>query len=168
MTIDTHATDIEVIGAEITSADVLKYLKDPTSVAFAKIDEDPAEVAARIKERDFSASSFEELFGGNDVLHAKDYLNRPFRLLGVEWRVSGIEGQGLPIFAVLQIVTVDGESTVLTTSAEDVVRKVAKADAEGWLGADRWVKITQASQPTSSGYYPLDISSAPTVTTDAF
>ena len=93
------------------------------------------------------------------MIHGQDYLNKPFTLVDVSWRPSDIEGQGLPFYAVLNIVTLDGEQKVLTTGARSILMKIAKAQSEGWLPLS--VKIVQSDKKTENGYQPLDLVAAP-------
>jgi hypothetical protein len=138
---------------------VVRYFKDPGAFKIELIQEDPDEVARRIDARLWEAGSAAELFGESEVLHGKDYVNRPFLLTRVEFRPSDIEGQGLPFYGVFTISDYDGESHVLTCGATGVVKKAAKASSEGWLPV--WVKLVKSEKPTDAGYYPLDLVSAP-------
>ena len=143
----------------ISASDVVEFIESGGTKSFAIVVEDPATIAARIDSQILSASSVEELFGEREVIHARDYLNKPFRLLNVEWRPSDIEGDGLPFFAVMHIATMDGEPAVLTTGARSVLLKVAKAQKEGWLPLE--VRLVQSEKKTASGYQPLDLMPAP-------
>ncbi len=151
--------EIAVPESSITAADVVEFIESGGTKSFAIVTEDPATIAARIDAQILSASSVEELFGEREVIHARDYLNKPFRLLDVEWRPSDIEGDGLPFFAVMHIATMDGEPAVLTTGARSVLLKVAKAQKEGWLPLE--VRLVQSEKKTASGYQPLDLAPAP-------
>jgi hypothetical protein len=143
----------------ISAADVVEFIESGGAKSFAIVVEDPSVIAARIDAQILSASSVEELFGEREVIHARDYLNKPFRLLDVEWRPSSIEGEGLPFFAVMHIANMDGEPAVLTTGARSVLLKVAKAQKEGWLPLE--VRIVQSEKKTENGYQPLDLMPAP-------
>ena len=119
---------------------------------------EPSEVAARIERQDLEATSAEQLFGSSEMVAGKDFTDKPFRFERVEWQLSDIEGAGLPFYAVLHGVTYEGEVVVIGVGARSVVRKAAKADAEGWLPV--WVKIVRGKK-TAEGYYPLDLVAAP-------
>lgn len=146
-----------VPDTSVTSLDVVDYFA--TGRALPVVAEDPAAIAARIDAEILNASSVEELFGERSVIHARDYLNRPFRLLDVEWRPSTYDEEGLPFFAVLHIVTTDGEPAVMTTGARSVMLKAAKAASAGWLPLS--VRLVQSEKATDSGYRPLDLVAAP-------
>lgn len=146
-----------VPDSTVSAVDVLDYFA--TGRTLPIVVEDPAVVAARIDAEILNASSVEELFGERSVIHARDYLNRPFRLLDVEWRPSTFDEEGLPFFAVLHIVTTDGEPAVMTTGARSVMLKAAKASSAGWLPLS--VRLVQAEKATDNGYRPLDLVAAP-------
>jgi hypothetical protein len=100
---------------------------------------DPQVTADRIRDRELQATTADELFGGGETTSGKDYQHKPFQLTAVEWQPSEIEGEGLPLYAVLHVVTMNGETKVITCGAEGVVRKAAIADAKGFL--PQWLKI---------------------------
>ena len=143
----------------ISSADVIKWIEDPTSVTIKTTSEDPAAIAARIDAQVINASSAAELFGETTTIKGRDYLNKPFRLVNVEWRNSDIEGEGLPFYGVFHIVDLNGEMQVMTVGGRSVLLKAAKAASEGWLPLD--LKLVKSEKPTSNGYYPLDLVQAP-------
>jgi len=118
---------------------------------------DPEETARRIALRDLNASSVDELLGGGsaEVISGRNYLNKPFTVTGVEWQRSDeAYGDGLPFYAVCHIVTLDGETKVLTTGATTVVRKLAKMAVENWFPVS--VKIVKGPK-TPNGFEPLDL-----------
>jgi hypothetical protein len=153
------ASEMAVPDSSISAADVVAFIESGGAKSFPIVVEDPAVIAARIDSQIMNATSVEELFGEREVIHARDYLNKPFRLLNVEWRPSDIEGDGLPFFAVMHIATLDGEPAVLTTGARSVLLKVAKAQKENWLPLE--VRLVQSEKKTASGYQPLDLAPAP-------
>lgn len=151
------ATTPAVPDSSITTEDVVAFLT--TGKPLAVVAEDPEVIAARIDSQILAATSVDELFGESKVIHARDYLAKAFTLLSVEWRPSDIEGEGLPFFAVMHIVDMDGVPQVLTTGARSVLMKAAKAQQEGWLPLS--VRIVQSDKKTASGYQPLDLVAAP-------
>jgi hypothetical protein len=148
---------VAVPDSTISTADVVAHLT--TGAPIPIVAEDPETIAARIDAQILSAGSVEELFGEQSVIHARDYLAKAFTLLRVEWRPSDIEGDGLPFFAVMHIVDMNGEAQVITTGARSVCMKAAKAQHEGWLPLS--VRIVQSDKKTASGYQPLDLVAAP-------
>jgi hypothetical protein len=143
----------------LTTEAVLEVITSGNPTGFTFKISDPAETAKRIAERDLNAQTLDELLGGSgDATSGRDYLNKPFCLTDVEWQPSTIAGEGLPFYAVLHIVTLDGEAKVLTTGALSVVRKLAVIKKNGWTPA--WLKIVKGSK-TEAGYEPLDLVKAP-------
>jgi len=118
----------------------------------------PEAIAAKIALRDLNAASLDELLGGSGTISGRDYVQKPFCLMGIEWQVSDIKGEGLPFYVVMHCANLDGESITITTGARSVMRKVAVMEAKSWLPA--WVKITKGEK-TESGGEPLDLVSAP-------
>ena len=153
------SNEIVQMDAGLTASDVIKFVESGGTYSIPISHEDPAVISARIDAQIFEAASVEELFGEREVIHGQDYLNKPFTLVDVSWRPSDIEGQGLPFYAVLNIVTLDGEQKVLTTGARSILMKIAKAQSEGWLPLS--VKIVQSDKKTENGYQPLDLVAAP-------
>ena len=152
---------VVAVGPEgITSAQVVELFEtgDIRAATFALTAGDPEEVAQRIRDRELAAQSLGELLSGGEVISGKNHVNKPFELRVVEYQPSDIEGEGLPLYAVLHGVSPDGERLVITCGAEGVVRKAAIIAARGWLPA--WVKIALGKE-TAKGYKPLDLVAAP-------
>ena len=157
------STDLVTIDGTMTSAQVVRYFEDPSGFTF-KFEEDPEEVSRRIEARTLGATSADDLFGTDTVLHARDVLNKPFQFLSVEWRPSDLEGEGLPFFGVFKVADGNGAISLLSCGARSVVLKAAKAEAEGWF--PRWLKIVevQVKNPVKGRSLPLDLVTAPDLT----
>ncbi len=159
MTISAKVQTAVSTPDRITSSlvlDVLLGKVDPKRLVFGT--DDPQAVAERIALRDLQASSPEELFGVRELVAGKDFVEKPFSLVSVEWAESTLEASDLPFFAILHGVTYDGEMVTIGVGAKAVMRKAAKADTEGWL--PQWVRIVRGKK-TSDGYYPLDLAASP-------
>ena len=151
--------DIVTIDEPISSAQVVAYMKDPSSIDLTVFVEDPDAVAARIMRQTLDANSAEALFGEPETWKAEDHIGEPLQFHSVAWLPSErAESGGFPIFGVFSVADLSGETHVLTCGAKSVVQKQAKADAEGWL--PRWLSIVKAEKPTRAGYYPLDVVAA--------
>lgn len=91
------------------------------------------------------AKNLEDLLEGGGMLNGRDYLNKPFQIEKVEWRMSDIEGEGLDFFAILSIVDAYGEVKRLATGGANVVESIALGDAGGFFqpiaGFAQWVKF---------------------------
>jgi hypothetical protein len=151
--------DIVAIDGNLSALDVLKFIETGGKVKITVPQESPEIIAERINRQILEASSAEELFGGRTVTPLKDYLGKPFQLTDVEWRPSEYEGEGMPFYAIMHAVTMDGEMLTLSTGARSILLKAAKAQAEGWL--PRWVRAVQSEKKTEAGYQPLDLVDAP-------
>ena len=156
---NTAVTPATVDG-DITSDDVLRFVQTGDSDRILNTVADPETVARRIEQRIIDADSLASLLGTDTVLHARDYLNTPFRLLKVEWRPSD-KNDGMPVYAVLTIADADGDVMPMTCGARSVVLKLAKMDSAGWVDEQPWVKIVQGDKPTEAGNYTLDLQAAP-------
>ena len=149
--------DLVTMDGQLSSAVVVSYLAGETELP--RFEQDPDLVAERINAQVMTASSPDDLFGEREVLSARSIIGRPFSLLKVEWRPSDFdEPGGLPVYALLTVSDYDGNIATASCGAASVVRKVAKADAEGWLPL--WLKIVEGKK-TEAGYVPLDIVKAP-------
>jgi len=148
-----------VKAGTITATSVVEFLATGDKGKFVFTAANPEETARRIAERDLNAQSLDELLGGSsETISGRNYLNKPFQVNSVEWQASEIEGEGLPFYAVIHGISLDGEVLVITCGATSVVRKLAVMQSNSWLPA--WVKITKGSK-TAGGYEPLDLVKAP-------
>jgi hypothetical protein len=91
------------------------------------------------------ATSLEAMLEGESgLLASKDYTNRAFKIADVSWRASELDGEGLPIFAILTIVNAQGEQKKVSTGAKSVCEAIALGDAKGWFGTGEdknWLKF---------------------------
>jgi hypothetical protein len=92
------------------------------------------------------ATSLEAMLEGTDsgLVASKDYTNRPFKIADVAWRASELDGEGLPLFAILTVVTAQGEEKKVSTGAKSVCEAIALGDAKGWFGTGEdknWLKF---------------------------
>ena len=121
---------------------------------------DPAEVQRQIMERILSATSPEEVLGGNTGIGATDVLGRPFTLHGLKVMKSRFQDAAGPkVFVVLDAeFGDDGSRKAVTTSALNVMTgaiQLWRLDA-----LPRNVVIRQSDTPTASGYNVLYLESA--------
>ena len=148
-----------VKASSISASSVVEFLATGQKGKFVFTQADPEETARRISERDLNAQSLDELLGGgNETISGRNYINKPFQINNVEWQASEIEGEGLPFYAVIHAISIDGEVLVITCGATSVVRKLAVMQQNQWLPA--WCKIVKGSK-TAGGYEPLDLVKAP-------
>lgn len=115
--------------------------------------DDPDEAVYEISLRYLAANSVDALLEPQTVLHANEYRDRPFTVLAVDWRRSRLDGQGPGRFAVLQIVTADGEPAVMTCGATQAMVQLGRLVELDALPVD--VVLRSTDRPTSSGGFPL-------------
>lgn len=155
---ESDMSDIVVQSAGLTTSNIVAmFAAGDFSKKWVITTDDPAEAQRRIAERDLNAQSVDDLLGGGkEAISGKEYLNKVFQVTDVEWQLSEYEGDGgLPFYAVIHAITLDGEAKVITSGATTVIRKLAVMAHNGWF--PQWVKIVKAGKKTESGYEPLDL-----------
>lgn len=110
------------------------------------------DVSMGIIERLMRADSVEALLAPQGTTQAKEILGQPIVIRDVKFLESTIEGDGPPVYAVLDCM-VDGEPTAVTCGARTVMAQALKAKSAGWLPME--CVIEQSPQRTKSGYYPM-------------
>jgi len=151
------ATTKSAVQADALSSSLVIDLLDGKAKNFVTAVRDPAVIAAEIAQRDVNAGSLDELLEESKLISGKDYVDKGFALLSVEWQESTIEnGDGLPFYAVLHGATPDGEYVTIGCGAKSVVRRAALMDINDWCGPNAWVKITRGPR-LESGNYPLNL-----------
>ena len=145
------------VQGDLDAETVLAALADP-SIVLTFPTEDNEAISRRIEAQTLEATSAAELFGGGeDVLHARDMIGRPLQFLSVEWRPSDLEGEGLPFYALVKVADTQGEVRLMSTGARNIVLKLAKAQAAGWL--PQWLKVVEVTvkNPVKGRSAPLDV-----------
>jgi len=145
---DLVAAENTVARMNVVDTEVFqRFLAAADDDVSEKSDDDVSmEIIARI----LSATTAEEVLGGSEPVHARDYLGRPFRLLGVKFNRSDFEEAGPRFYAVLDAVDPDGEPLAITCGARNVI-------AQAWRLADLGVlpirvRLTEAARTTKNGY----------------
>jgi hypothetical protein len=147
-------TQIVPIDENFGSAQIaaLFQSQEIDKVTFAFKFADPAEVARKIEEQELAATSFDALLGGGTVA-GKEYVGKPVYIDKVDWFPTQKADAAIKVYAVLRGSDVNGEQITITCGARSVMRKIAIADANGWL--PRWMKIS--STPLEGGNEALDL-----------
>ena len=129
-------------------------------------EEERRAMAARIAQRDAQAQTPAELFGDDDAVGSgKDFVNKPFRLLDVDYQRSKLDRQpgSLPFYASLTVATPQGEVRVVNCGSHSVVRKAAIAAKNGWTHDEKnplWLQIVPVDLEGTSNK-ALDLVAAP-------
>ena len=157
----TSSKDLVTIDGTMTHKDALAFFTNPDGFVF-KWSEDPEEISRRIDAETIAATDADALFGeSEEVLKAKDWLDKPLQFLSVDWRPSDVEGEGLPFYGLFRVATPDGTIHLLSCGAKNVVLKAAKAAD---LGAfPRWLKLVEVpvKNPVKGRSLPIDLVNAP-------
>jgi hypothetical protein len=120
---------------------------------------DPREAQLAIVEQIIAGETLEDIFGGRDTVASKDYLDRPFTLLGTDIRESTIDGDGPGRYMILRCVDTNGESFVMTSGSMNIMSAAWVAGRRGLLPAT--VQVKRAAKPSAAGFYPLWLELAP-------
>lgn len=117
--------------------------------------EQKAEAAQMISAQRHSAKNLEELLEGGKLTSGQDYVNKAFTIETIEWRASDIAGEGLPFWALLTIVTAQGELKKIGVGARSVAEALAIGDVGGFFndlaGFKQWVKFTAVALTDADG-----------------
>jgi hypothetical protein len=113
---------------------------------------DPAEASLKIAMALAYAETPEQLDQAGQVQSFDDHLGEGFIIRNVDYYPTSFADQALPIFAVCDCVTADGELVTLSTGSTGVVISIARVMKRQWNNIP-W-KVVRSDTPTSSGYYP--------------
>lgn len=124
---------------------------------------DDSDIAAAMLERKLSAETMEDMDSSGELDDIESIYSAPVRVIGVGFRNSDeqyLKGEGsLGIFAVLNLVTTQGETLTVGSGATDVVVTASKILEKDWLGKGWWV-IAPASKETRAGFRPINMTPA--------
>ncbi len=113
---------------------------------------DSEAMSRAIVERIMSAETFDEAFRPQQLESWQEYLDQPVLVRDVHFNRSAFEdGQGAPIYAVVDIVLRDGEVVTVTCGGRNVLTQLVKMLQKGWQ--DQPVKLN--ARKTGEGYTAL-------------
>lgn len=115
----------------------------------ASADQTSIDIIARI----LQATDAAAVLGREDVLHARDFLDRPFTLLGVKFNRSEYDGAGPRFYALLDGANGDGEPVKITCGAKNVIAQAWKLLDLGALPIK--VVLKQSAKPTAAGFHVI-------------
>lgn len=120
----------------------------------ANADQTSIDIIARI----LRATTPADVLGREDVLHARDFLDVPFTLLGVKFNRSEYDGSGPTFYALLDGANGDGEPLKITCGAKNVI-------AQAWKLLDLEalpikVILKQSAKATSAGFHVMWLEAA--------
>lgn len=111
---------------------------------------DPDDVTRQVITRILGAENVDAVFDDQAATHAKDFLGRPFRLLGAKFNRSSFAAGPSPFYAVLDAVTPDGEPVTITCGAGRVIAQVYKLLELDALPID--VQLEESPRETANGF----------------
>lgn len=126
-------TDAEVLGSEadlpqVSTRDVVEWIRSKKPLPKF----DPEDVARAIAWQIITAPSLEDALASGEMMQAQENLYTTLTISGVKWQPSDFDGQGSPVYAVLDIVDqVTGERRMMTCGGMNVVAAMVKADLAG-------------------------------------
>jgi hypothetical protein len=111
------------------------------------------QIAADIAMRILQATTAEELLAPKAPVKPEEHLYESFTLLDVTWQLSAYD-EGPPVYAVLSgRWAANNEPLTMTCGGVNVIAAALKLWAHDLL--PQVVQITQATRPTTAGFYPL-------------
>lgn len=124
-----------------------------------QLEQNPDQVAIDVIAKILSADTIEGVFGGGGTIHARDYLDTPFKLLGLHFNESTFDGEGPNFYALLDAVNADGEKVAITCGAKNVIAQAWKLADMNALPMD--IIIKQSAKATASGFHIMWLEQAP-------
>lgn len=155
-------------STDVAKVDVLPAVMDHTNQAsLDRLDEilltgelnveivdDPAEISRQMVAELLRAPDDLALQSFGEAEPWGDYLNVPVELHGFKWRKSEFEGEGAPIYFIVDAVTLnDGARRVLTTGSMSVLAQLSNMARRGTLVGGVW-QLVESEKPTRAGFKP--------------
>lgn len=126
-----------------------------------EIIDDPGEISRQIIDQLLAAKSDDELQAFGNAEGWREYLGVPMELRNFKWLRSTIEGDGLPIYAVVQATDLQaGEVRTLTCGSANVLAQLSNMARRGTLVGGVWM-LVEAETKTRAGYTPLMLKQPP-------
>lgn len=120
--------------------------------------QDTEATRARMNQQLLDAKTPEELVKGGKAESLKNLLGVPLEVHDFMLSPSTLKGEGPPVFAIVEAVRGDdGSQVIFTTSAENVLLRLAVAKEREWLPLR--FKVTQSEKESSGGFHPYQVES---------
>lgn len=114
---------------------------------------DPEQVTLDIITRIVNAETVDDVFGGSDAIHARDFLGTAFTLLAIKFNPSTVAGAGPDFYGVMEGAAKDGEKLTITCGSKNVMAQAWKLQDMRALPVN--VQIMESERPTKDGYRPM-------------
>lgn len=138
---DVQLTDSEVFKRFLAAADE------------GKVEADVEEMTLQIVAQILNAKDADEVLGGRTATHALDVLDVPLVLTGVHFQKSDFDGAGPQFYAVLDVVTADGEGIPVTCGAKNVIAQAWRLEDLNALPLK--IVIRRSAKPTANGFHVM-------------
>jgi hypothetical protein len=126
-------------------------------VEFLTSEDAAREIIARILE----AEDFDAILSSGSTTPAEDVLDVPFVLRDVRFQKSGVEGEGPPVYALIEAVDPEtGETLTITCGSRNVMAQALRLKQTGNLPTPKPVRIFRVDRPSASGFYPMWLGAA--------
>lgn len=133
---------------DVLDSEVFQRFLAAADDATQEVDEEA--ITVEIIGRILNATSVDDVLGGRDATHARDFLGVPFALTGVRFNRSDFEGTGPAFYALLEGADADGQKVTVTCGARNVIAQAWKLADMGALPVR--VQLREADRPTRNGY----------------
>lgn len=126
-----------------------------TGIVESSVIQDPQELARQIVAQLLAAGSDEELEQFGNAVAWNELLNVPVEIKNFKWLESTFEGEGPPVYVVVQATRLDtGDPVTLTNGSRNVMAALSNMARRGTLfGAVR--VLVEADKATRAGFKPL-------------
>lgn len=147
-----HPSTVEIIDSEVFQR-FLAAGDDPNS------EMDPDEIAVQIIARILNATTVDDVLGGTQATHARDFLDQPFTMTGVRFNRSDFDGTGPKFYALLEGADSNGEAVTVTCGARNVIAQAWKLADMGALPIG--LVLRESDRPTRAGFKVMWLDKAP-------
>lgn len=143
-----QASDIEALN------ELEEILRGNQTVEGVEVSDDPAAAQARILEQLLNATDDDELEAVGKSTPWNTLLGVPMQINGWRWRPSEVEGDGPPIYAIVDVTNVQtGDTLSVTIGSWGVLAQLINLQKRDKIpGA---VRILEKGEATKGGFHPL-------------
>lgn len=143
------STDMQPVNDADQLLEILSGAVEPPPVDQAALNE-------RITRAMLAAETPQEAALAGATVAWEDLLGVPIEVRDIAFRKSTVQGEGLPVFLIVDGYRLDeGLACTITCGAAMVVRTLAVWKAKGWL--PQTFRVDKAETPTAGGFFPYTI-----------
>lgn len=120
---------------------------------------DPEAMSRAIMERILNAETMEDAFTQQNLTPLRSMLDTPFKITDVHFNRSKIEGEGAPVYAIVDVVLLDtGEQVSCSCGGKNVLAQLVVGLKNGWLDGNVFQLI---ANKTADNYDALWLEAIP-------